>query len=192
MPQLHAALLALESGAPGDTAEAAGLLSEAHRQISDLLRDLPATVSPAIARLGFLGALKRLVAEDLHAHFDEVAWEIAPGATERVALVSPVTSEVLFYAVREAIRNAARHGRNPDSAHPFRLEIHLCAEEGVAVTVEDNGLGMDGVGAANGRGLALHSTMMAVVGGALTTESVAGEYTRVTVLLPEESLLYRF
>lgn len=194
LPQLHAALLALESNTAGSTEEAKDLLSDVHRQISDLLRDLPATISPAIARLGFMGALKRLVAGDLHTHFDEIAWEITPGATELIAQVPPVTSEVLFYAVREAIRNAARHGRNPASPHPFRLDIHLCAEHGVAITVEDNGIGLaesNKAGQANGRGLALHSTMMAVVGGALTTESVAGEFTRVRVFLPEESLSIR-
>ncbi len=36
----------------------------------------------------------------------------------------------------------------------------------------------------SGQGLALHSTMMAVVGGSLSAESVPGEYTRVVMSLP--------
>ncbi|MEO5952633.1 MAG: ATP-binding protein, partial [Chloroflexia bacterium] len=36
----------------------------------------------------------------------------------------------------------------------------------------------------SGQGLALHSTMMAVVGGSLAVESAPGEYTRVVLSLP--------
>jgi nitrogen-specific signal transduction histidine kinase len=36
----------------------------------------------------------------------------------------------------------------------------------------------------SGGGLALHSTLMAVVGGTLSTESVPGDYTRVSLVLP--------
>ena len=38
-----------------------------------------------------------------------------------------------------------------------------------------------------GQGLALHSTLMAVVGGSLSVESVPGRYTRVLLSLPEGS-----
>jgi hypothetical protein len=37
----------------------------------------------------------------------------------------------------------------------------------------------------SGQGLGLHGTMMAVIGGALTAESVPGAYTRVTLTLPD-------
>ncbi len=71
-----------------------------------------------------------------------------------------------------------------------------CLEDGVELMVEDNGVGLEmGVGGGNGRGngrggsgggLALHSTLMAVVGGTLSTESVPGDYTRVSLVLPNE------
>jgi signal transduction histidine kinase len=46
--------------------------------------------------------------------------------------------------------------------------------------IEDNGVGLNGPGsseAGSGRGLALHSTLLAVVGGSLQINSQPGEYT---------------
>ena len=39
-----------------------------------------------------------------------------------------------------------------------------------------------------GQGLALHSTLLAVVGGTLSVESEPGRYTRVLLCLPTEAL----
>jgi signal transduction histidine kinase len=51
------------------------------------------------------------------------------------------------------------------------------------VFVEDDGVGFGDVSRAGGtgRGLELHSTLLAVVGGALTVDSSPGVATRVTV-----------
>jgi signal transduction histidine kinase len=111
----------------------------------------------------------------------------------------PVTAEVLFYAVREAVRNAARHGRDGDQEgdeekkRPFCLQIAIAWHEGLEITVEDDGIGLDDNGAnsaaaaSSGQGLALYSTMMAVVGGTLTVDSSPGRYTRVRFNLPQGS-----
>jgi hypothetical protein len=44
------------------------------------------------------------------------------------------------------------------------------------------------VDSTNDHGLALHSTLMAVIGGSLVVESVQGEFTRVELRLPEQRL----
>ena len=72
LPLIHTAMLSLASGA---TAEAAiQQLGAAHQEVSNLLRALPPTVTPEIARLGLLEALKRMVAVEFAAAFDEVTW----------------------------------------------------------------------------------------------------------------------
>ena len=100
--------------------------------------------------------------------------------------------ENLFYATREAIRNAARHGRT-DAASPLHLKIAIAWRDGLEIVVEDNGVGLASADSSNdgsdlhpgsGQGLALHSTMMAVVGGTLAVESAPGAYTRATLTLP--------
>jgi signal transduction histidine kinase len=59
--------------------------------------------------------------------------------------------------------------------------------DGLAIVVEDDGAGVE-AGAppagGSGQGLALHSTLMAVVGGTLAAEPTAGGGMRVTLRLP--------
>jgi signal transduction histidine kinase len=108
--------------------------------------------------------------------------------------IPSLAAEVLFYAAREAARNAARYGRGEDTARPLHLRVaaawhHPSAgsgEGGLEILVEDDGVGLGGTAGAergSGQGLALHSTMLAVVGGSLVVESVPDVYTRVWLRL---------
>jgi signal transduction histidine kinase len=192
LPQLHAAILELRKVLPdGDQSpdEVITLLGEVHRQIADLLRDMPATSAPEVTKLGLFGALQRSVEDELRGAFNAVDWEIAPKAQEEAESIPALTSEVLYYAAREAVRNAARHGRREDQEDSLRLKFSARWKDGLQVLIEDNGKGMtmaDEVDGQRGQGLALHSTMMAVVGGALSVESAPGIYTRVLLTLPQD------
>jgi len=191
LPRLHAAMLTLSTlDAPGEEshADAVEALADAHRQIADLLHEMPTATAPEVARLGLVGALHQAVDEEFGHAFDSVAWEIEPEAEQKARTIPTLTAEVLFYAAREAVRNAARHGRRDDSA-PLHLRIGVAQRNGLEITIEDDGVGLGlGAGSASeagsGQGLALHSTMMAVVGGTLAVESAPGAYTRVTLRLP--------
>jgi signal transduction histidine kinase len=171
--------------------EAVTLLAEVHHQISDLLREMPAAVAAEVSRVGLVNALHRAVDDELSRAFDEVVWRVEPEAAEKAQAMSTLSAEVLFYAAREAIRNAARHGR-ADTAQPLHLKITLACPEALELIIEDNGVGLPTAGSVpatnldqgSGQGLALHSTMMAVVGGTLAVESAPGLYTRVTLTLP--------
>jgi signal transduction histidine kinase len=179
LPRLHAALLTLNGGAPG---EALPALVGVHQRISDLLRQMPAAVAPEVARRGLVGALRRAVDGEFGAAFDGVTWQVAPQAEGRARAIPPLTAEVVFYAAREAVRNAARHGRVP--GRPLHLRVAVAWEGGLRVVVEDDGAGWGGEGH-DGQGLRLHTTMMAVVGGTLAVEGAPGAYTRVTLQLPQ-------
>lgn len=197
LPNLQAALINLDGSGSGSE-EVAALLSDSHRRIADLLREIPTVTTAEVARLGFVPTLQGALEGEFGDAFDEVRWQIEPQAAEQAAKLSPVTAEVLFYAVREAVRNAARHGRdgNQESENeqkrPFCLQIAIAWHEGLEITVEDDGIGLDDNGpveTSSGQGLALYSTMMAVVGGTLTVDSSPGRYTRVRFSLPR-SLKY--
>jgi len=180
LPRLHAALLNLTS----DPAEAQSLLTGAHRQIADLLRELPAAPAPHIARLGFVGALQRLVADEFEKSFDSVKWEIGAEVEQRAQTIPPLTAEVLYYAAREAIRNSARYARS--ETQPLHLRVSVRWDSGLQIVIEDNGVGVNANSSSHGsgQGLALHSAMLAVGGGALTIESQPGVFTRVGLTLP--------
>ena len=168
------------------TEEVVASLTDVHRQISDLLHDMPTVTAPDVARLGLLTALQRTVDNELAQAFDEVTWHINPIAAEKVRTIPTLTAETIFYAAREVVRNAARYGRSENSS-PLTLCIDADWQDGLRLLIEDNGVGLEAItdNKGSGQGLALHSTMMAVVGGTLETDSVRGQYTRVTIALPQ-------
>ncbi len=177
LPRLHAAMLELSSGG---SPQALNALAGVHRQIADLLHDLPSAASPEVRQSGLLGALRAAAAE-MHTAFDHIAWEIDPAAERKCSEIPPLYAEVIYFAAREAMRNAARHARG---AAPLRLRIAARWEEGLELVVEDNGVGLGEAAPAaesSGQGLTLHSTMMAVIGGSLALESRPGEWTRAVI-----------
>lgn len=188
LPVLHAALLTLPSDGTGDSGDAAALLGDAHRRVSDLLRELPAPVNPDVSRLGVIGALRRVVAVEHDGAFDEVVWEVSAEAAAACTELNPVVAETVYFAARELVRNAARHARRPD--RPLTLTVQVaCTPTHLALTVADDGVGVaPGAAEGGGHGLALHSTLLAVVGGTLASDSVPGRYTRGRIELPRSAM----
>ncbi len=197
LPLLHTAMLTLSSsrGCIKSSDDLLDLLADAHRQISNLLREMPVVVTPDIDRLGLVGALHQIVTKELSGAFDEVVWQVDKMAETKARAISPLAAEVLFYAVREAMRNAARHGRDGPDQGPLHLRVGMAWRElplgsgkgRLELLVEDDGVGLPASGplaGTGGQGLALHSTMMAVVGGTLAIESLPGVHTRVLLTLP--------
>lgn len=190
LPLLHTAMLSL-SAANGQTQEAVSLLTDAHHQISDLLRQMPLSVAPEVSKVGLVRALQRTVTNDMAGAFDEVTWQIEPDVEAKIRTISPLTAEVIYYAAREAIRNSARYGRGDGQNKPFILSLEADWYEGLTLVVQDNGVGLGTTPTASqgsGQGLALHSTMLAVVGGELVVESSPGRYTRILITLPQDAL----
>ena len=148
--------------------------------------------------------------------------------SEELAIkLPPLISGIIFSAVREGIRNSARHGRGERSnAHLcLQIAVEIQDETELHITLEDNGIGFDfqlptsgytrecnteegdwckpenlqckrgnvvnmlhadnhPIFSSSGHGLALHSTLMAVVGGSLTVHSFPGQYTSFNLNLP--------
>jgi signal transduction histidine kinase len=74
---------------------------------------------------------------------------------------------------------------------PLDVTIRVNWKDGLRIEIEDNGVGIDPRAAApdapastsRGHGLAIHSTLMAVVGGSLSVESAARKFTRVILVI---------
>jgi signal transduction histidine kinase len=190
LQQLHTAILTLVSG--GDSSEstkeeAIVMLTEVHNKISNLLRAMPGTAVPEIKTTGLVGALRKVVEGELAPAFDQIDWEINPEGEALCAKLSPLEAEVIYYAAREAVRNAARHARPQAENNPLNLKIGIGVQKGLLLSVKDDGIGMAAEAQPRkngGQGLALHSTMMAVIGGTMEIESQPGEFTRVSLHLP--------
>jgi signal transduction histidine kinase len=198
LPLLHTAMLTL-SGPPeraiNSVDDPLHLLADAHRQISNLLREMPLVAAPEIERLGLVAALHQTVDGEMNGAFAEVTWQVDDKAERKARALPPLAAEVLFYAAREAMRNAAQHGRDRAGERPLCLRVGMAWREPaegsgqgrLEILVEDDGVGLPASAPpveGAGQGLALHSTMMAVVGGTLAIESQPGVYTRVLLSLP--------
>ena len=71
LPLIHTGMLMLATGADKD-AVALHQLSDAHQQVSNLLRELPSTTTPDVARLGLLPALRKMIDVEFAAAFDAI------------------------------------------------------------------------------------------------------------------------
>lgn len=180
LPQLHLAMLSVRAGEPQN---ALAQLQEVHGALSDLLREMPTGAAPQIERYGVLGALYRAVEDEFANAFDSVTRETDPRAEVEARQLPSLSAEVMYAAAREAVRNAAKHGRGTDSRAPLHLTIRAFVQDGLVVEILDDGVGPSNSANGGGQGLQLHSTMMAVIGGALTLER-AGAQTRARIRAP--------
>ncbi len=181
LPRLHAAMLTVRDES------AVKALGEAHRDLANLLRELPAVTQLQLQSRGVFGALRELIEREFAHDFDVVDWAIAPEADAHAKQLPDSSAEVLLHAAREAIRNAARYGRGAGQRHLLRLHIGGVVNMSyLQLWVEDDGVGVnaDTSSLGSGNGLTLHSAMMTVIGGTLTLSHSPTGGTRVTLACP--------
>ncbi len=182
LPRLHAAMLTLSMESSSGVVDQ---LAELHHQIADLLHET--APAPEVGQIGLIPALRHALDGELGGAFDRVTWQIAPAVEAEANALPALAAEVVYYAAREAMRNAAVYGRGGDSKRPLHLCVSVDQRGGLRLMIEDDGVGLthtDGSAHQSGHGLALHSTMMAVIGGALTVESAPDRFTRIALTLP--------
>jgi len=194
LPRLHATMLAVRSAESGDEAPAdvaVRQLAQLHAELAEMLRGLAAAGGGVLDRMGLTQAIRCLVEDEFADALDAAAYNTDPDVEPYVGLLPVLTAEVLYYATREAIANAARHGRAGEPTRTLNLAVRITWHEGLRIVIEDTGVGfrVSDETSGTGQGVALHSTMMAVIGGGWVTESRPGEFTRVTLWLPEERWL---
>jgi signal transduction histidine kinase len=185
LPHLHAALLSL-STSDEHHHEVIEALSSAHRQIANLLRDLPIVTAPEVSNLGLIVALQKTIKNEFSGAFDQVIWEIPDEMAGPVEQLSPLVSEVVYFAARESIRNAARHAGANDRLPTLKIATNQRAQEW-EIVIEDDCAGTQGgqyKEPSSGQGLTLHGTLMAVIGGELSFEQIPGKVTRVVLRVP--------
>lgn len=188
LPRLHALLLDLsERTEIANITEILQGVSDIHRQLADLLHDMPASGVPQVQRHGLVKAIQRAAEDEFGGAFDRLDWQIETGIDARLINLPDAQAEVLYHASREVIRNAARHAQPVHNQGLLCLQIGFAWKEGLEILIQDNGVGMqpaNGDVQQGGQGLVLHSTLLAVIGGSLEIESKAEEFTRVRIFIP--------
>lgn len=204
LPALHLAVLQL-SGANRQEPpiqETLNTLGEVHQQIADLLTRTQRTSFPHAGPFELVAALHALVQQEFAHSFEQLEFQhgesgacVTQERTGETVYMDPVVGEVVLGAAREAVRNAAVHGRGGQAERPLSLQIKLGVERGdldmLVFTIADDGVGLGASGAVvasapggSGTGLALHSTLLTMIGGQLMIESQPERGTRVRITVP--------
>ncbi|MBL8095938.1 MAG: hypothetical protein JNL73_17310 [Anaerolineales bacterium] len=191
LPRLHAAMLTLSD--PSAQSQSLRELAGVHHRLSDLVRAMPNATAPELQRHGFFGALRRVIEVDLHGAFDKVNWTVPAEAEQAAAELPDFARETLYFAAREALRNAARHGRGGEANRALAVTVASAVTplventpRALQVHITDDGVGLAQSGATAGtqHGLTLHTTLMAVAGGALEIDSPSAAGTHIHLHIP--------
>lgn len=183
LPQLHTTMLTL-SASPDAIQTTLEALTAVHRQIANLLHVMPTSVGPTLARDGLLSSLKQSITSDFVDAFESIIWKL--DAEAETVMFPAQAAEIVYHAVREVVRNAARHARGP-SPTPINNVVHLTITarciSGLELSISDDGVGISNAHQ-SGHGLMLHSTMVAIIGGSLTVRRETPHGTQVTISIP--------
>ncbi len=196
LPEIHTVILELNSASKNSsTAEReTNILEAIHKKLSDMLHNLPTSFSPEISRTHFLEAIQLLPELQLDGSFSTVKWAVSSEAVACIDKLPINVREVLYFATREAIRNAAVHGGGTADSKEQSLEIEICRPHGVEISIKNTGCTMDveqiskRLSDGGGKGLSIHQTMMAIIGGSLLLENVPGQFVKVILRLPAQNI----
>jgi len=137
-------------------------------------------------------AIHTMIAQDFQQALDEVEWDVSEETAYRIdEIVPPAIAELIFAAVQEALRNAARHARGSDVHRHLRLTLRAACNPHLEIIVADDGVGIVSASSSTtgtGGGLLTHSALLAIAGGSLTVKSAPDEGVTVRILLPAEVL----
>jgi signal transduction histidine kinase len=180
LPNLHTALLYLNDTptSPDEKRQTMQALTDAHRRISDLMREMPMPLPHRLAQNGLGAALKTLVEVDFANQFSQTHLYIHPEAAQKAREMPSYIAEALFFACRELIRNAAVHGRGGQVERSLALAVHMQWQDELCLVIEDDGVGPQDTGnkvetgplkktGNSGSGLRIHSAILAAVGARL-------------------------
>ncbi|HEX7556116.1 MAG TPA: ATP-binding protein, partial [Leptolinea sp.] len=181
LPLLHTALLT------DPKSPAAGQITLAHQQISQLLREAPPPPPAEIASKGLFAALKKIAQDEADFLQANLIFEIDLRVEAAGMLLAAEAAETVFYAVRECLRNIQRHTLI-EEGKPIKISISASLNGVLQIIIENNGAASDvneeDQPVSSGQGLALHNALLTAFGGGLRMEHLENEITRVSISLP--------
>ena len=202
LPQMHLALLRLETlrTALTEGQEQTGQalndtikdISGAHGQLAAMMRATTTSAPHRLERDGMMHAIYTMMKQDFQQAFDAIKWNVTEETMAQIdETIPPAIAELIFAAVQEALRNAARHARGADIHRSLQVTIEAACTPHLEITVTDDGVGILSASSSTtgtGGGLLTHSSLLAIAGGSLTITSAQNEGVTVRIFLPAEAL----
>jgi len=183
LPRLHTILLSLSSQPGEGVRDSISQLSQVHKDLSQLIREMPGTPPGRSLQVGLIPSLKEFIEHDLSDAFLKIEWVEEEAFDKALVKLTDIAREVLDYALREVIRNAAKYAHPMDGKKPT-LKLEFSKTPVLRITIQDDGGGFnpgDLTQANHGQGLRIHSLMVAIIGGSMVVESQPDTGTRVTI-----------
>lgn len=180
LPLLHTSIIDLSSN--NSNSEAINNISQAHKEISNLLQNNGNDSLTKVSKSGLIVALKDFVNKEMINCFNQIIWDISNESEEYLKTLSLTINEVIFYAVREIIRNSAKYAKNKENNLILSITSFINLNE-LKIIVQDNGQGINPdhkSESGSGQGLKLHSTMLAIVGGYISIETERNKFKKKT------------
>jgi signal transduction histidine kinase len=172
--------------------DAVASITTAHRQLAAMMRTMSTGAPHRLERDGVMNGIYSMLAQDFQSAFDEVEWLVSEETIKCIdEALPPAIAEMVFVAVQEALRNAARHARGSDIHRHLRLTLTASCQPHLEVIVKDDGVGIASSCSSTsgtGGGLLTHSALLAIVGGNLAVTSEPGQGVTVKIFVPIESL----
>ncbi|GER86201.1 hypothetical protein KDW_03630 [Dictyobacter vulcani] len=205
LPMLHLALLSLETMRSLNRQEqveperfeeslneVVGSISTVHRQLASMMRAMSTGAPHRLERDGMMTAIHTMLEQDFRQAFDAIEWQVSEETASFIDdVVPPAIAELIFAAVQEALRNAARHARGTDVHRHLKITISATCDPHLEVRVIDDGVGIVGSNSSTtgtGGGLLTHSALLAIAGGNVTVKTAPNEGVCVRIFLPIEAL----
>jgi signal transduction histidine kinase len=182
LPAIHATILELSSAAVEQPVlqDTQDLLSKAHQQIADLIRDIPGPSPDNSGRRELTAALRQIIDSEFKGAFSSIVWRV-----DVPLYAVSLEREIIAGAVREVVRNAAIHARGTAPDASINLTFAISRGDEVAIIVRDDGIGVSTTRpSASGSGLTLHSTLLALIGGSLQVTPADEGGTCALICLP--------
>ncbi|OUZ08887.1 hypothetical protein BHE97_12195 [Aeromicrobium sp. PE09-221] len=161
-----------------------GSLAEQHPRAADMLRrlaDLVGTDIDDLRRLAHESAPlpDTSLAEHLARFVRREESGVELSVEEPGDLPATATATLLWRVAGELVLNALKHAR------PTRIDVRLTrGDEGLMLSVSDDGIGLTDDGGSDGLGLLLVDHAVTVEGGTFTIRGTPGSGTTATVTLP--------
>lgn len=158
-----------------------------HGQIADLIRTARKANLGNEKNVDFVAALRNVVNLEFAGEFETIAWTV-----ETIPRLDEVSGEIILGAAREVIRNAAVHGRGDEPKRLLHLGITIQQTNSLDLVISDDGIGLYSYlvpSKGSGNGLALHSTLLAIIGGHLTADPLSSGGTQVIISVPAQLVI---
>ncbi|MGH9162755.1 MAG: two-component regulator propeller domain-containing protein [Vicinamibacteraceae bacterium] len=166
------------SGAETGVTEPLARIADVSRESVGAMSEIVWAVDPERDTIVELEHRMRRFANDVLAARDITVRFPASDAAERISAAAHIRREV-FLIFKEAINNIVRHANATEVHIDFHVRRHR-----MALTVADNGRGLDGAGSSYGLGLRSMRERARRLGGELTITSENGAGTRVSLNAP--------